>query len=83
MGRGVGDRKHGQNENPDAFLKSQRKIKISTFFWIFLDRIFSDLKLDAGILAESKAPPTSRLGTSGLGGWAMKKVVKSENWARF
>ena len=73
MGWGVGDGKSGQNRKPHAFLKSQRKIKISTFFSIFLVRIFSDPKLDPGILAESKVPPTGRLGTSGLGGSATKK----------
>ena len=83
MGRGVGDGKSGQNRKPDAFLKSQRKIKKSTFFLIFLVRIFSDPKLDPGLLAESKVPPTSGLGTSGLGGSAAKKVVKIENRARF
>ena len=83
MGWGFGDGKTGQNRKPDAFLKPQQKIKISTFFSIFLVRIFSDPKLDPGILAESKVPPTSRLGTSGLGGSATKKVVKIENRARF
>ena len=53
----VGDEKSGQNRTPDAFLKSQRKIKISTFFSIFLVPIFSDPKLDPGILAELKVPP--------------------------
>ena len=65
---GSATKKSGQNQKPHAFLKSQRKIKISTFFSIFLVWIFSDPKLDPGILAESKVPPTSRLGTSGLGG---------------
>ena len=78
MGWGVGDGKGGQNGKPDAFLKSQRKIKISTFFSIFLVRIFSDPKLDPGILAESKVPPTSRLGNSGLGGRRRKKWSKSK-----
>ena len=41
-------------------------------------RIFSDPKLDPGILAESKVPPTSRLGTSGLGGRRRKKWSKSK-----
>ena len=79
MGRGVGDGKSGQNRKLDAFLKSQRKIKISTFFLTFLVPIFSDPKLDPGILAESKVtPPTSRLGTSGPGGRRRKKWSKSE-----
>ena len=69
----VGDGKSGRNRKPDAFLKSQRKIKISTFFAIFLVRIFLDPKLDPGILAESKVPPTSRLGRSGLGGSSTEK----------
>ena len=68
MGHGVGDGKSDQNRKPDTFLKSQRKIKNSTFFSIFLVPIFSDPKLDPGILAESKVPPpTSRVGTSGPG----------------
>ena len=75
----VGDEKSGQNRKPDAFLKSQRKIKISTFFSIFLVRIFSDPKLDPGIVAESKLPPpTSRVGTGGLGGQRRKKWSKSK-----
>ena len=45
MGRGVGDGKSGRNRKPDAFLKSQRKMKISTFFSIFLVPIFSDPKV--------------------------------------
>ena len=44
-------------KNRAHFLKSRRKIKISTFFWIFLVRTFSDPELDPEILAESKVPP--------------------------
>ena len=84
MGRGGSvSKKSGQNQKPGVFSKSQRKIKISTFFSIFLVRIFSDPKLDPGILAESKVPPPSRLGTSGLGGSATKKVVNIEKRTGF
>ena len=34
--------------------------------------------MDPGILAESKVPPTSRLGTSGLGGRRREKWSKSK-----
>ena len=78
VGWGVGHGKSGQNEKPDAFLKSQRKINFSTFFWIFMVGIFPDPKLDPGFLAQSKEPPTSRLGTSGLWGRARKKWSKSK-----
>ena len=73
MGWGVGVGKSGENRKLHAFLKSQRQIILSTFFLIFLVRIFSEPKLDPGILAESKVPPTGRLGTSGLG-WSKSKT---------
>ena len=78
MGWGVRDKKSGQNRKPDAFLKPQQKIKISTFFSIFGVQIFLGPKLDPGILAESKVPPTIRLGTSGPGGRRRKKWSKSK-----
>ena len=83
MGWGVGDGKSGQNEKPDVFSKSQQEIEISLLFQVFLVQIFSDPKLDPGISAESKVPPTSRLGTSGLGGRGQKRVVKFKNRPRF
>ena len=49
----VGDEKGGQNRKPDAVLKSQRKIKKSTFFFDFFGPDFFGLE----ILAESKVPP--------------------------
>ena len=61
MGRGVGDGKSGQNRKPEAFLKSQRIIKISTFFSIFFS-LFSDPKLGRVV---GGAPPRGRPGKGG------------------
>ena len=79
MGRGVGDGKSGQNQKPDAFLKPQQKIQISTFFSIFLVRIFSDPKF----WQSRKCPPTSRLGTSGPRGRRRKNWSKLKTGRNF
>ena len=68
MGWGVLDTKSGQNRKPDAVLKSQRKIKKSTFFSIFLVPIFSDPKFGRVVGA---GPPR---GSQGQGGSARRTV---------
>ena len=64
----VGDEKSGQNRKPDAFLKSQRKIKKLTFFSIFLVPIFSDPKFGRVV---GGGPPK---GGPGHGGSARRTV---------
>ena len=68
MGRGVGDGKSGQNRKPDAFLKLQRKIKISIFFSNFFGLDFFGPEIGPRNFGRVEgAPPTSRVGTSGPG----------------
>ena len=61
-------KKSGQNQKPGAFLKSRRKIKISTFFAIFLVRIFSDPKFGRAV---GGGPPR---GSPSQGGSARRTV---------
>ena len=64
-------KKSGQNRKPGAFLKSRQKIKISTFFAIFLVRIFSDPKFGRVV----GAPPPPHSGRPGKGGPAGQTVI--------
>ena len=57
VGWGVGDGKSGQNQKPDAFLKSQRKIDFSTFFWIFLVLILQTRNGTPEFWQSLKCPP--------------------------
>ena len=58
-------KKSGQNRKPGAFLKSQRKIKKSTFFSIFVVPIFLDPKFGRVVGALPPPPPSGRPGKGG------------------